>query len=125
MTDVGMEFDGKTVGLWFLPIAETQDWMCMAREIEPDLKYEIVYRFRYYKDDKAFDSKDEKSWYRATVAGTRAFVIASLRTVARLLFEAGALHQPFEILNEGDFKQFTKKILDGPFIFARMETKPK
>ena len=29
----------------------------------------IVFRFRYHKDDKIFDSKDKKSWYTAKSPG--------------------------------------------------------
>lgn len=49
---------------------ETQNFLgCIFRKAENDHEEEtlggwhLVYRFRYFKDDKAFGSKDEKNWY--------------------------------------------------------------
>jgi hypothetical protein len=45
---------------------ETQDWLGGLAKQE-DGKWILRCRFRYYNDDKAFDSKDHKDWY--TVGG--------------------------------------------------------
>jgi hypothetical protein len=37
------------------------DWM--GRMVRDKGQWRFEYRFRYYKDDKAFDSKDVKNWY--------------------------------------------------------------
>lgn len=118
----GMVIDEKTVGIWFLPTTENQDWMATVREIEPDAKYELVYRFRYYKDDKVFDSEDEKNWYKATATGTRAFVLAGIRMAASMMAEH-AIGKLYEIINDGDFAEFSRKFMDAPFVFARQVTK--
>ncbi len=128
MTEAMMELDQKIVGVWFMRTAQSQDWVCAVREIEPDRKYEIVCLFRYHAAEESsdpFDGKDTKSWYKATGSGTRAYVIAAVRMVAHIMFEAGALEEPYELLNEGDFEAFKKKFFDAPFVFARMKAKPK
>jgi hypothetical protein len=56
--------DEHTVAIWYLQTTSTQDWTAALRELEPEAKYELTYRFRYYKDDKAFESEDEKHWYK-------------------------------------------------------------
>lgn len=111
----GMVINEKTVGVWFMPITETQDWMATVREVEPDARYELVYRFRYYKDDKAFDSQDEKNWYKATATGTRAYVLAGIRMAASMMAEH-AIGKLYEIIND-------RKFMDAPFVFARQVSK--
>lgn len=118
-----IKLDEKTVGIWYMQTTPTSDWLCSIREIEPDAKYELDYRFRYYEDDKAFDSKDRKSWYKAEVTATRHFAIVSIRTVANEMHKAGATGEVYELINEGDFDAFSKKFLDAPFAYARAATK--
>ena len=119
---VGIVIDEKLVGLWFLPtISGHQDWLAAVRVIEPDVKYELTYRFRYYKDDKAYDSEDKKNWYEGEVTGTRAYVVASIRSVAREL-ERRADGKLYEIMNEsGDMQEFMRKFADMPFAYVRQE----
>jgi hypothetical protein len=48
---------------WFVDDGGTKDWMaCLWRDLAPGSKWHMTYRFRYYQDDKALDSADEKSW---------------------------------------------------------------
>lgn len=35
---------------------------------EPENKYTLLYRFRYYKDELAHDSKDVRNWYKVEIA---------------------------------------------------------
>jgi hypothetical protein len=117
--------DEKIVGVWFVStVPNKQDWMAGVRELEPDAKYELTYRFRYYKDDKVFDSEDKKNWYRAMLTGrTRSYVIASTREVARTLAEVNG-QKMFELLNEDrDAERFHREFMKMPFAFMRMEEK--
>ena len=116
--------DEHLVGIWFMPTTEKQDWMCGVREIKPDEEYQITYRFRYYEDGKVFDSEDKKKWYEGKICGTRAYVIASIRSIANTLYAAAKIKEPYEMLNDGgDIDQFSKKFMDAPFVFARLEPK--
>lgn len=113
-------FDEKIVGVWFLNHLPMQDWMAAVQEIEPDSKYKLTYRFRYYKDDKVFDSEDKKNWYEGEVTGTRSYVIASMRHVAETLREAGNTgNKLYEVLNDGDLAKFHRTFRDMPFVFMR------
>jgi hypothetical protein len=112
-------FDEKIVGIWFLStIPNKQDWLAAVREIEPDAKYELTYRFRYYKDDKPFDSEDKKNWYQGQLTGTRLYVIAAMRSVGNKL--AGVAHQPlYEVMNDRGVNQFMRDFEKQPWAFAR------
>lgn len=119
---VGIVIDEKLVGIWFLAtISGHQDWLAAVSVIEPDVKYKLTYRFRYYKDDKAYDSEDTKNWYEGEISGTRAYVVAAIRMVAKTL-ESKADDKLYEIMNEsGDMQEFMRKFADMPFSYVRQE----
>lgn len=116
--------DAQVVGIWFLTISPTSDWMLCLRELEADVRYEIIYRFRYYKDDKVFETEDKKSWYRATGEGTRAFSIAAMRMMAAEMARV-ASGPSYEIMNDKGIEDFMRRFMDMPFAYFRMESKPK
>lgn len=69
--------------------------MALTRRL-PDGDWLLKYRFRYYRDDKAFDSKDEKSFWTATfsekldeAAAVRKVspIIQKLKVMTRLDFD--------------------------------------
>ena len=114
-----IEITDKIVAIWYLQTLPTQDWMAAVSEIEPDSKYELVYRFRYYKDDKAFDSEDKKNWYSGTLTGTRSYVLAAMREVAGTM-ESVAKGKLYELVNEdGDVSKLMRKFQDLPFVYMR------
>lgn len=120
MSEAGMILDEKIVGVWFLATMETQDWMASVREIEPDTKYELVWRFRYYNDDKVFDSEDRKSWYQGTVSGTRSYVIAAIRKTAEMIATISP-YPLYEVLNDKGIDDFMRRFQDMPFVTVRIE----
>ena len=115
-----IKFDNKIVAIWYLvTIQNHQDWMAAIREIEPEQKYELTYRFRYYKDDKAFDSDDKRNWYEGICTGTRSYVTAAIRATAKALEET-ADGDLYELLNDHGYDQFIREFQDMPFVFMRM-----
>lgn len=63
MSDLVDAMNGEHVyqdSVWFCG-GRRGDWM--GRIFKHDGKWCAVYRFRYYRDDKAFDSQDRKSWH--------------------------------------------------------------
>ena len=52
------------LGLWYSNDPRTgNNWLCfIERDDSPDGDWKGVYRFRYKRDEKIFNSKDEKSW---------------------------------------------------------------
>jgi hypothetical protein len=63
---MSIKLDDKSyiVGLWFSHNPTTKDdWLsCVIRDPENPKRYKGWWRFRYQKDDKIFDSVDEKKW---------------------------------------------------------------
>jgi hypothetical protein len=49
-------------GFWFCGM-DGMDWLAVVIK-QGDGAWEAIWRFRYHKDDKHFDSNDEKLWYR-------------------------------------------------------------
>lgn len=45
---------------WFVGCEDRDLLAAMFRD--PEGPWKLLYRFRYYEDDKVFDSKDRKSW---------------------------------------------------------------
>lgn len=113
----------KTVGLWYLDTNPgKQDWLATLVEVEPESKYEIVYRFRYYEDGRVFDSKDKKSWYKAEAIGTKAYCTAAVRSIAQKLSDsANSGGKLIELLNDtGNTEDLCRRVLNQPFAYARM-----
>ena len=54
--------------MWFVE-GKGFDWMAAVFKPEGGF-WEASYRFRYYHDDKAFHSDDEKFWYSLTTKST-------------------------------------------------------
>lgn len=118
-----IEFDENIVAIWYLvTIQNHQDWMAAISEVEPDNKYMLRYRFRYYKDDKVFDSDDKRNWYEGTCTGTRNYVIATIRFIAQQL-EQKADGELYEVINDHGYDQFMREFQQQPFVFMRMEKK--
>jgi hypothetical protein len=66
--------------------AHDRDWLCGVYR-DGDGAWTVVYRFRYYRDDKAHDSSDERSAYQATVPAsmTENETVGRMRAVADVL----------------------------------------
>ena|SRR5215510_11133393 len=97
--------DDKFVGTWFVEFAPRQkmDWMIGLRHEGGD-KYSFDYRFRYHKDNKIFDSKDEKSWYSGSGEfKSREAAISSIREMAEHLAQkaGGRCHELVREEDEG------------------------
>lgn len=115
-----MTITDKTVGLWYLQTTPKQDWVGTLTEVEPDKEYELIYRFRYYKDDKAWDSADEKSWYKATITGhDKDYCIESVRTMINILAAAAQSEKPVEFLNTNGAEDLMNRFMAAPFVSAK------
>lgn len=111
---VGGEVDGQGV-----------DWLGYVFQ-PPGAPWRFEYRFRYHVDDKAFDSKDKKSWYafaaRDRETGPRALIEAAMMiatmTAARY---RGVLHV-LDVNGNGDDAQ--RMLAAQPWCEMRMENDP-
>jgi hypothetical protein len=117
-----IEFDEKIVGVWYLvTIPNKTDWMAAIREIKPDEKYELIYRFRYYNEEGDLGpfNDDKKNWFKGLISGTKNYVVFSLRAVAQNLSSACEHGPVYEVLNDGDLEDFIRRFQNQPFVFVR------
>ena len=112
--------DDKIVGIWFIGM-DNSDFMAGVRELIPNEKYELKYRFRYHKDDKVFESDDVKNWYRGTLSGTRNYVMLSMHAVTQELTKASG-GKVYELLNDQGMDVFMREFRKAPFMYERMAT---
>lgn len=80
-----IEITKDTIGIWYMKIGDDQDWMAGLTKVEDGLK--LQYRFRYYKDDKVWDSKDEKRWYEGVLHHPLETVLPVIRALVRHMRE--------------------------------------
>lgn len=119
-----IEITEKTVGIWFLTIADDQDWLCGVTEVEPEKEYKLAYRFRYHKDGKVFDSADEKSGATVTAKCSRAYVLAAVKRLANDMKTLGAIGELDELMmKSGDVDKFVNALMEKPWAFVRIEGK--
>lgn len=111
---MSMTITDKTVGLWYLQTTPKQDWVGTLTEVEPDKEYELIYRFRYYKDNKAWE-------YSATVTGhDKQYCIESVRTMIHVLATAAqSQEKPVEFLNTNGAEDLMNRFMAAPFVSAK------
>lgn len=115
--------DDTILGFWYVEL-RNGNWMAsLHRRPEGML---LKYRFRYYKDNKAFDSQDEKSGYTVTHPGQSPEVIQTLiQTVRDLIahLKITDATDSWELLRgTSTTGQFTEQFLALPFVHQRLAT---
>lgn len=112
------------VGLWFASCPKTNDnWMCcVQRSSENPNRYYGTYRFRYNKDDKIFDSDDEKSWqsFQSKFDETEEAVIKSINDIHDVI----GLKYPEKdfLLIQGGVEKFLEKARTVPWMNMKVES---
>lgn len=78
--------------VWFLyKVQATFDVLMDLHRQLPDGPWVLQYRFRYYRDHEVFDSKDEKSFWTATLDSTIQSEAQAIRKVAPVLARLKAM----------------------------------
>lgn len=120
-----IQLDDKSyiVGMWFSsnPITNN-DWLaCIIRDPEHPNRFIGWSRFRYTKDDKIFDSEDEKIWtnFSSAEGATEQQMIAYLGIMQRGI-EEGYPHMD-EIIVKGDLKKLMKLAENKPWMNIKVE----
>ena len=111
--------DESVYGVWFIAIPEhEQDWLCHIARNDDDT-YTMTYRHRYYKDDKSFDSTDEKSWHVASgqLEGLLTCVQMA-QSSAVLLFGAENLGMYRLLREDKTFEEFMEEFKKMPFVHS-------
>lgn len=118
--------DENLLAIWFMGCGDEFDVLfSLSKNSDKKDHLTITYRFRYYVDDKVFDSKDIKNWYKVTIAprknSTLKKMIAEATSVVENLIVAMGLNYNGEIetfatirrKNEND-KDFMKRFSAHP-----------
>lgn len=83
-----MTIDENTVGIWFVSVSDTQDWLGTLVDLGNG-QLKIEYRHRYYDEkdpnNDAFSGKDRKSWYSAQTKMPREEAIEVMRLLVRVM----------------------------------------
>lgn len=105
------------LGVWFIS-SEDKDWLCTV--VKRDGKWVGEYRFRYYADDKVFDSDDKKSFYTFEAEGDlpEELIKERIDTIAQKMTEldiwAGSTLQYVDV--RGDGAVWVEKMRNAPFV---------
>lgn len=97
--------DENAIAIWFVQLSPISD-MTGAASRTPE-GYKFIYRFRYYADEKTFNSEDIKHWYetRAPKEETEENFIDKVRFTVNALYAIAQISYPRafkdEILTKG------------------------
>ena len=120
-----IELTERTVGIWFMQIDATTDWM--AHMDQTDTHWQLTYRFRYYKGDQALkfeESEDEKSWTRMVAEKanvTRKEFLERVDFVIVELMKATGNEPDVVFMGDGGIAEFTKELAAKPW--TQVETR--
>ncbi len=112
-----MELTENTIGIWAVSIGQDSDWLASVWRDGDD--YILAYRFRYYEDDKTFDSADRKNWYKAKVPVAKidqAKLIRIMQSTAELLWKAGGGKRYELLMDSGGIERLMHDLAEWPMI---------
>ncbi len=126
--------EARTIAIWYTPLNKELDFMgCLQRPEDPTKSmsgkprdpdgYDFDYRFRYYKDDQAFNSEDEKHWYHVEIHAMPVVeVLEKIRLLTKMLARMNDHEaQLSEIVNDGDWKKFIDTFRAQPWAHMKAE----
>lgn len=117
-----MDIDENTVGIWYIQLSRRSDWMGSIRR-DVSGAFILDYRFRYYKDDKAFDSEDEKHWYKVTSKELQTLLDNTRQLVGAMATVSGG--EQWECMRgERTPKEFFEAFKALPFVHTKVEGEP-
>lgn len=114
--------------MWYVELPDNIGNMLAALWRDPEEKdFHLDYRFRYYKNDKIFDSDDERSTYRGTFTGlSEEKAIAQAGLVFGLMAEFGGgrrgkvAHMKTLILRSSDPWFITEQMAKEKFVHVKI-----
>ena len=116
---MSIEINERTIAVWAVSFMKEDNMDWLAGAWETDDEYIAMYRFRYYVDDKTFDSNDKKNWYKMTVKKetvSKEKFIQTMQEVVRILWTGGGGKRYEIFMENGDVKQLMNKMAKWPFI---------
>ena len=127
---ITLDSSNPPLGIWYVALPDRQsDFMgCLGPHPDEGGVFVFDCRFRYYHDDKVFDSSDDKHWYHLRLQeSSPEDAIHKIRSVVLKLAEVfprdGA--QPPEVdellyRNYEDFHAFLEAFQSKPWAFSKM-----
>jgi hypothetical protein len=119
-----IEIHEKTyiLGFWFCEDPKTlNNWLYAVVKNPEDNHWRCNYRFRYSKDDKIWDSDDEKSWWKMKIPlkETEESIIEKTNLVQSVI----ALRFPYtdKIIVKGDIKKLFTLSVGHPWMNIKGE----
>lgn len=116
---MSMVLDENVIGIWFVNLSSMSDWLGTI-SLDDNGDYELIYRFRYYVDDKAHDSADRKNWTKAIIAkrfGGVTKVIDHMRSVVQQLAKlAGDVSFHEILMTDEGLDDFMERFQELPFV---------
>jgi hypothetical protein len=112
------------LGFWYVQ-GEGCDWLAAVTR-EPNEPFVMRYRFRYYVDDKDFDSGDVKSWWEARFPDLdEDKIIRSIdKSLAALQRGGFAIGEPWRAIVRGGSEAAMNALQTAPFVHLQTtETK--
>lgn len=113
-----IEFTERTIGVWYCELDGSQDYLCSVWRTEEG-GLVCKYRFRYYVDDKSFDSDDKKNWYEMELKksdfAAEQHLIANMRMVVDLLGKSSGGETYELMMDDGGIDAFIERFKDMPF----------
>jgi hypothetical protein len=119
---MSMELDERTLGFWCVELGHG-NWLAHLTQ-DRDGELILTYRFRWYRDDKTFDSADERKWYTVRPRDrNKSKMIEVIREMFQKLCEANG-HSGWELLKgERSFDEFLALLAEMPGISMKETTK--
>ncbi len=113
-----IEVNDRTVGFWYVTLPHQHgDWMAALQLLDGD-RFKLTYRFRYYEDEKVFDSNDRKNWYSGE-GDDCGGAVNKLRLLAGAIKEQ-ANGEMWEVLRGDEtVSEFMDKFMKLPFVHAK------
>lgn len=123
-----LESANPPIAIWFVGLGDKLDFMgCLKRASAQSPEFHFDYRFRYHRDDKVFDSEDEKHWYHMSARDkTEDEILAITRDLVLQVCakdkEFGNNPQLSEMLyrNYNDFAHFMREFQNQPWAYSKI-----
>lgn len=85
-----------TVGMWSVDLL-IANWLAELARAENG-KHVLTYRIRFYRDEKIFDSADQRTFHQTELSGTEQEVLRKVRVIFDELCNATPTHHGWELI---------------------------
>lgn len=119
-----IELTERLLGIWFVECDEKTDWLGSLERDEEKGGVIFTYRFRYYVDDKSFDSKDRKNWTSFHIggeSGEKAVDVVRKLCVHLSTVDDGKIYEC--LMGDGGMDEFMEKFEQMPFAKVKKLTR--